>query len=191
MRKLVLLCSTVLLSPAWAAEPPLERVRMPDGHTLTAGPKRSEALTKEVEALDKQLFDSIFTKCDADKVATLVVDGVEFYHDKWGFDPSANFVDGIRGMCKRVESGEDFRARRELVPGTLEVYPMQNYGAFQLGVHKFYRVEAGKADVLTETGKFAQLWKRGEDGKLRLSRVVSFDHVLAPGGEPMKPAENP
>ena len=89
-------------------------------------------------------------------------------------------------MCKRVQSGEDFRARRELVAGSLEVYPMRDYGAFETGVHRFYRVEAGKPDVLTETGKFAQLWKRGEDGKLRLARVISYDHVLAPGGEPLK-----
>ena len=187
MRTLTLLLATFVITPALAADPPLERVRMPDGYTLTAGPKRSDALTKEVEALDQQLFDAIFTNCDADKVATLVVDDIEFYHDKWGFDPNAKFVDGIRGMCKRVESGEDFRARRELVPGSIEVYPMQNYGAFEIGEHKFFRVEPGKPDVMTESGKFAQLWKRGEDGKLRLSRVVSYDHVLAPGGEPVPP----
>jgi hypothetical protein len=186
MRRYVLLISTLAAGSAFAADAPLERVRMPDGYTLTAGPVRSEALEKEVAALDAQLFDAIFTRCNADEVAKLVVDDLEFYHDKWGFDPDANFVDGIRGMCKRVESGEDFRARRELVAGSLEVYPMQNYGAFEIGVHKFYRVEAGKPDVLTETGKFAQLWNRGEDGKLRLARVISYDHVLAPGGEPVK-----
>jgi hypothetical protein len=189
MRTLALLLATLTTAQAFAADPPLERVKMPDGYTLTAGPKRSEALTKEVAELDKQLFDAIFTKCDPDKVATLVVDDLELHHDKWGFDPNAKFVDGIRGMCKRVESGEDFRARRELKVESLEVYPMQNFGAFQLGEHTFYRVEAGKPDVMTESGKFAQLWKRGEDGKLRLSRVVSYDHVLAPGGEPVEADE--
>lgn len=185
MRHLMLLCALVA-TPAFAEDPPLERVRMADGHTLTAGPKRSDALTKEVEALDARLFESIFGKCDADKVAALVVPELEFYHDKWGFDPDADFVEGIRGMCKRMASGEDFRSRRELVPGSLEVHPMQNYGAFQTGVHRFYRVEPGKPDVLTETGRFAQLWQRGDDGQLRLTRVVSYDHVLAPGGTPIE-----
>jgi hypothetical protein len=180
------LVATLAVGSAFAADAPLQSVRMPDGYTLTAGPMRSEALTKEVAALDVQLFDAIFTHCNADEVAKLVVDDLEFYHDKWGFDPSVKFVEDIRGMCKRVQSGEDFRARRELVAGSLEVYPMHNYGAFEIGVHRFYRVEAGKPDVLTETGKFAQLWKRGQDGKLRLARVISYDHVLAPGGELLK-----
>jgi hypothetical protein len=182
---------TVLLgtvAAVQAEDQPLERVRMPDGYLLTAGPKRSEALTREVEALDAQLFAALFTKCDADKVATLVTDELEFYHDKWGFNPDDDFVEGIRNMCKRIESGEDFRSRRELVEGSLEVYPMRNYGALEIGVHRFFRVENGKPDALTETGRFAQLWQRGADGKLRLSRVISYDHVLAPGGEPVPPA---
>lgn len=186
MRKPVVLVATLAVGSAFAGDAPLQRVRMPDGYTLTAGPARSAVLTDEVAALDAQLFDAIFTHCNADEVARLVVDDLEFYHDKWGFDPSVNFVESIRGMCKRVQSGEDFRARRELVAGSLEVYPIRDYGAFETGAHRFYRVEAGKPDVLTETGKFAQLWKRGEDGKLRLARVISYDHVLAPGGELLK-----
>lgn len=193
MRLATLLLTALLgLGPSSAAQaedPPLERVRMPDGHLLTAGPPRSQALTREVEALDAQLFDAVFTHCNADRVAALVTDGLEFYHDKWGHDPDDDFVAGIRKMCARMESGEDFKSRRELVPGSLEVYPMRNYGALEIGVHRFYRVEPGKPDVLTETGRFTQLWQRGPDGKLRLARVISFDHVLAPGGEPV-PAES-
>jgi len=73
----------------------------------------------------------------------------------------------------------DFRARRQLVPGTLAVYTLNNYGAVETGRHDFYALEDGRPERKTESAQFLHIWKN-EDGQWKLTRVVSFDHKLAP-----------
>jgi hypothetical protein len=84
----------------------------------------------------------------------------------------------ITGMCERQAAGTDFRARRELVPGSMTVHVIGDYGAMQMGTHRFFALQAGKPDRLTETGKFIDLWKR-EGETWKLARVISYDHRLA------------
>ena len=145
----------------------------------TAGPAVTQALTDEIARKDRELFDAVFETCDVDKLATLVAEDFEFYHDKNGLAASSGtqWVDAIRGMCQRQKEGTDYRARRELVPGTLKVYPMNNYGAVQSGTHRFYKKAPGRPDELVEIAQFTNLWKR-EDGAWKLTRVLSYDHRL-------------
>ncbi|UXI66505.1 nuclear transport factor 2 family protein [Tahibacter amnicola] len=179
MHRRYLLAFLLLPSLAMGGDPLVTRT-LADGHQLTDGPRSSAALEQEIRALDAQLFDAAFNHCDADRTAALVSADFEFYHDKWGQTAASGqaFIDGVRAMCERRRTGQDFLARRELIPGSLRVYPMNDYGAIETGSHRFYRVEAGKPDVLTETGQFTQLWKK-EAGAWKLTRVLSFDHVLA------------
>jgi hypothetical protein len=72
----------------------------------------------------------------------------------------------------------DFRARRELVKGSMAVYPLNNYGAVETGRHDFYAIEVGKPDRMTESAQFLHLWKKDGD-HWKLTRVVSYDHKLA------------
>ena len=65
----------------------------------------------------------------------------------------------------------DTRVTRTLIPGSLEVYPLQGYGAIQIGRHVF----AKKGEPGSEVARFVHLWKH-EDGVWRLARVLSFDH---------------
>lgn len=37
-----------------------------------------------------------------------------------------------------------FLDRCEIVPGTLKVYPLNNYGAVETGVHRFFQLLPGK-----------------------------------------------
>lgn len=130
-------------------------------------------------ARDQELFAALFDRCDADHLATMVVDDLEFYHDKGGLtDQSAeSFIAGIREMCEGQRTGRNYRARRELVPGTLELYMINNYGAVQMGEHRFYKLTPGKPEELVETGRFINLWKN-ENGVWKLARVISYDHRL-------------
>ena len=75
-------------------------------------------------------------------------------------------------MCERQQKGIDYRARRVLVRNSLEVYPLNNYGAVQMGVHRFYPLVKGKPN---EVAKFTHLWKK-ESGEWKLARVLSYDH---------------
>ncbi len=125
---------------------------------------RSGALYDELAGMDARLFDAAFVACDQAAFKALFTEDAEFYHDKAG----ASFGDAARTLksCPRANG-----VTRTLVPGSLEVYPMQGYGAIQMGRHVFAR--AGEPGA--EEAKFVHLWKRGPDG-WRLARVLSFDH---------------
>jgi Domain of unknown function (DUF4440) len=129
--------------------------------------KSQEELTKAVTALDKELFDA-YNTCNLDKLGTLVVDDLEFYHDKTGLAVGKQtFLDAIKNnICGKVT--------RELVPGTLEVYPLKGYGAVEIGVHRFYHPWTQDHGEVGEA-KFVTLW-RYKDGSWKVTRVISYDH---------------
>lgn len=152
----------------------------PNVHLTPGAGAASPELVAEIKAWDLALFAAVFDRCDVEALGGMVTEDFEFYHDKGGLTATSReqFVAAIRGTCERQAQGVDFHARRELVPGSLEVYPLNNYGAIEVGVHRFYAIAEGRPDKLTETGKFTQVWKK-EGDTWRLARVLSYDHRLA------------
>jgi hypothetical protein len=126
--------------------------------------KSEQELTQAITALDKQLFDA-YNTCNIEKLGTLVADDLEFYHDKTGLAVGKKpFLDAIKmNICGKVT--------RELVPASLEVYPLHGYGAVEIGVHRFHH--PGDSDV--GEAKFVQLWQY-KDGAWKITRVISYDH---------------
>lgn len=163
---------------AVAVEPAAERAQSNVRLTPGALPA-SSALIAELAEKDRQLFDAVFG-CKLDTLAALVADDFEFVHDKYGLtaDSGAKFMDGMRQNCKAQEAGTNFRARREPIEGTMTVHVLNDYGAMQMGEHRFFALQPGQPDRLTETGKFIDLWRQ-VDGEWKLARVISYDHVLA------------
>lgn len=157
-----------------ADEPPKAEIHLTPG----AAPPSPEVVAVLAEK-DRQLFDAVFG-CKLDVLATLVADDFEFIHDKWGrtADSGAAFMQGMRDNCKAQETGQNFRARRELVEGSLRVYMLNGFGAMQVGEHRFYALQSGQPDRLTEAGKFIDVWRQ-IDGDWKLARVISYDHQLA------------
>jgi hypothetical protein len=131
-------------------------------------PARSGPLYDELARMDSALFEAAFVTCDADKFREIFTEDAEFYHDRTG----ASRGDDVRTLksCPR-----DNGVTRTLVPGSLEVYPMQGYGAIQIGRHTFAR--AGEPG--SEIAQFVHLWKR-EGDTWKLARVLSFDHRPSP-----------
>jgi len=145
---------------------------------LTPGAEQTPEMTKAIAKADAELFDAVFMQCDAAKVAAMTTEDFRFVHDKDGESTRAQFVDSLKSHCERVKTGEDFPARRELVPGSLEVWPINKYGALETGVHRFYARLPGKPETLTETGDFMILWKQ-VDGKWLMAESISYGHRLA------------
>jgi hypothetical protein len=145
----------------------------------TAGPKATQELYDEIATADKVFFAAVFDTCDTVKLATLVTDDLEMFHDKGGrtAGSGAEFVKTFERTCQRQKTGEDYRARREIVPGTLKVYPLNNYGAVEVGEHRFYQLLPGKPEKLVEIAQFTHVWKKEESG-WKLARVLSYDHRL-------------
>ena len=114
--------------------------------------------------MDSALFHAAFVACDAQAFRALFTDDAEFYHDVAG----ASFGEQARKLngCAR-----DQGVRRVLVPGSLQVYPMKDYGAIQTGVHRFVHSKSEPGTI----ARFVHLW-RHEGGVWRLARVLSYDH---------------
>jgi ketosteroid isomerase-like protein len=129
--------------------------------------KSPEELTKAVTALDAALFDS-YNRCDLEKFATFFSDDVEFYHDQSGLTL------GVKELTRAVKENICGKVTRELVPGTLQVYPMKGYGAVEMGVHRFHHPGHDDSEGVGE-GRFIHLWQY-KDGVWKITRVISYDH---------------
>lgn len=125
---------------------------------------RSGPLFDALEKMDAQLFEAAFVTCDQETFRKLFTDDAEFYHDRTG----ASFGEDARTMksCPREQG-----VTRELIPDSLEVYPISDWGAVQIGRHRFTR----RGEPGAEVAQFVHLWKRDASG-WRLARVLSFDH---------------
>jgi uncharacterized protein DUF4440 len=167
MKKLPTLRTALLMLPLLAAS----AVCM-DAQSATATAKNMpapDALFQTVSSLDSKLFDA-YNRCDLDALGAMVSDDLEFYHDKTGLSVGKPiFIEAIKkNICGKVH--------RELVQGTLEVYPLNGYGAVEIGVHRF--THPGLDDDLGEA-KFVTLWQN-KDGAWKVTRVISYDHAPVP-----------
>jgi ketosteroid isomerase-like protein len=131
--------------------------------------KTAEAklLYDEIARLDTAMFEA-FNAHQLEKVASYFDPGLEFYHDAGGLMTLGDSLAGIKGMFDQNNG-----MRRDLVPGTLEVYPIKGYGAIEIGEHRFCHKEDGKDDC--GTFKFLHIWQKQESG-WKITRVVSYDH---------------
>ena len=125
------------------------------------------SLFQTIQSLDTQLFDA-YNRCDLAKFGSLLADDLEFYHDVTGLSRSRQAtVDAVKNnICGKVT--------RELLPATLEVHPLANYGAVEIGVHRCHHPGREKDEPVGEA-RFIMLWQN-QDGSWKLTRVISFDH---------------
>ena len=126
-----------------------------------------QALYKEISHMDSVLFNAFNTR-DIDRLKTLFTENLEFYHDKGGL---TNYDHTIGSLETTAKSNNQLR--RELVKGSLEVYPIPGYGAMEIGAHTFCHIENGKQDC--GTFKFVHIWQK-KNGDWKISRVVSYGH---------------
>ena len=124
-------------------------------------------LYTEIAHMDSVVFNAFNTR-NVDKFKTLFTEDLEFYHDKGGltnYEHTINFL--------KITTETNNQLKRELVKGSLEVYPIPGYGAMEIGEHTFCHLENGKQDC--GTFKFVHIWQK-KNGEWKISRVVSYGH---------------
>jgi hypothetical protein len=136
------------------------------------GKKTDDGLYRTIAALDTAVFDA-FNRCDLEKFGSFFPDELEFYHDNGGLTDRTR-----KSLVESLKNNICGKVRRELVPGSLEVYPMHGYGALEIGVHRFQHPGREKTEPVGEA-KFIHLWQN-QDGVWRITRVISFDHHALP-----------
>jgi hypothetical protein len=135
------------------------------GAAQVSGSSTSGPLFVELARMDSILFDAAFVSCDPTRFRSLFTADAEFYHDK---------VPPAYGEDVRTLQGcpKDAGVRRVLVQGSLRVYPIAEFGAIQMGKHRFLEDDAETRTI----AKFVHLWSN-RNGEWQIARVLSFDHV--------------
>jgi hypothetical protein len=124
----------------------------------------SQELYNDIIKQDSIYFTA-YNNCDMEKQAAMYSDSIEFYHDRGGLTRSKQIIlDGIKNnICGKVT--------RELVKGTIEVYPIHDFGAIEMGQHMFHNNQE-KNDT-PHPSKFIIIWQHVDD-QWFISRVVSL-----------------
>lgn len=126
-------------------------------------------------------FWEAYNRCDVEKMAQFFWPDIEFYHDKGG--PTiglGTFTESLKtGLCGKP----NYRLRREAIPETVKVFPLQKngitYGAVLSGEHYFYINDSGKPEYRDGMARFFHVWLL-KDGTWKMARVISYDHHEAP-----------
>lgn len=151
-----------------AITPPTSQTVFAAGDQRIAVPA-TDSLFDTIAALDSAVFDA-FNKCSSpeqlQKHASFFAPDVEFYHDKGGvtWTRQAMIANTRKNVCGHF--------RRELVPGTLRVFPIKDFGAIEQGSHEFCQFATGKCDGRAD---FVIVW-RHHNASWEITRVLSYAH---------------
>ena len=134
---------------------------------VEAIPTDAAQLRELVAGLDRKMFDA-YNAHDVDGLMAWFAEDLEFYHDNGGLLDFQQVKAGFTGV---FANNKDIR--RDLVDGSLEVYPIKGYGAIEIGAHRVCHTEDGKEDC--GTFRFVHIG-RFSDGAWKVSRDVSYGH---------------
>ena len=133
----------------------------------TAFKPDDQQLYNTIVRLDSIFFEA-YNTCDVNlvKYGSFFSDSIEFYHDKGGLMTSkSEIIDATkRNVCGKVT--------RELIKNSIEVYPINNYGAVEIGFHKFHN-NTEKTGTPSNAGRFVITWQH-KNNEWKITRVISL-----------------
>jgi hypothetical protein len=122
----------------------------------------------------KELYDSIvhmdsiwedsYNNCKLDVQEQIISEDLEFYHDRTGLMTSK------KALIEALKNNICGKVTRDLLKGSIEVYPINNYGAVEMGYHRFHNKTE---NVTGNYARFILIW-RHENGQWKITRVVSL-----------------
>ena len=122
------------------------------------------SLYDSIVMMDAQWEDA-YNNCKLDVMEEIISEDLEFYHDQGGLMTSK------KKLTEALKNNICGKVTRELKKGSLEVYPINGYGAVEMGMHAFHNSKEPNSE--SHYSKFVHLWKR-ENGKWRITRVISL-----------------
>lgn len=124
----------------------------------------SPELYNTIVQMDSAYFGA-YNACDMDKQAAIFADSIEFYHDGSGLQTSK------KDLLAAIKENICGKVSRVLVKGSIEVYNIPDFGAVEIGLHRFINhVEGNK---LSRPDKFIIIWRHRGD-KWQITRVISL-----------------
>ena len=121
-------------------------------------------LYNQIVKMDAKYFKA-YNTCDMKTQKEMYDEELEFFHDKGGLSTSkSNLLKALKeNICDKVT--------RTLIKGSVEVYPIKDYGAIQIGYHKFYNKQEPNAK--STPSKFIVVWKN-EKSNWKMTKVISL-----------------
>ena len=139
--------------------------------------KNNYQLTKNYQPDDAELYhkivalDSVFftayNTCETnlETYASFYDENIEFYHDNGGYMNSKTEI--VEGTKKHVCG----KVTRELVKGSIEVYPIKDFGAVEFGLHQFHNSE--EPNSKPKIGRFKKK-KKNTNNNWKIVKVISL-----------------
>lgn len=126
---------------------------------------KDSELFKKIAALDKQYFDA-YNTCDLKTQSNLYAEDIKFYHDNGGLSTvKQDIINAIeRNICNKVT--------RTLVPESLEVHAIKDFGAVAMGLHSFQNNQ--EPDAVSKPTKFIMIWRQVNPTKWEIAEVISL-----------------
>ena len=124
----------------------------------------SQELYNTIVHMDSVYFNA-YNSCDMDKQAAIYADSIEFYHDGSGLQTSKKMLLAAikENICGKVT--------RVLVKGSIEVYQIPNFGAVEIGLHRF--INHAENNSVSRPDKFIVIWRHNND-QWQITRVISL-----------------
>lgn len=114
--------------------------------------------------LDAAYFDA-YNNCDMKTQGQFYDENLEFFLDQGGLNTSK------KSVLESIEKNICGKVTRILVEGSIEVYPIANYGAVEIGYHRFFNNE--EPNSRSTPSKFVIIWKEEESG-WKITKVISL-----------------
>ncbi|NNT70708.1 nuclear transport factor 2 family protein [Flavobacterium sp. IMCC34852] len=124
-------------------------------------------LFKAIAEQDSIFFDA-YNHCDTkfETYANFYAEDIEFYHDHGGLSNSKKDI--LEGTKKNICG----KVTRTLVQGSIEVYPIKDYGAIEIGLHSFSN-NTNPPDEPKKISRFTIFWKKIND-QWKIAKVISL-----------------
>jgi len=123
-----------------------------------------QKLYNTIVHMDSVYFNA-YNTCDMATQAAIYSDSIEFYHDKGGLMTSK------KDLLKALKDNICGKVTRVLVPGSVEVYPVGDWGAVEVGLHRF--INHVESETPSKPDKFIVIW-RHRNNQWQITRVVSL-----------------
>lgn len=124
----------------------------------------SQELYNTIVHMDSVYFDA-YNACDMDKQTAIYADSIEFYHDGSGLETSK------KELLAAIKANICGKVTRVLVKGSIEVYQIPNFGAIEIGLHRF--INHMENNNLSRPDKFIVIWRHKND-QWQITRVISL-----------------
>ncbi|MBQ4914727.1 nuclear transport factor 2 family protein [Maribacter sp. MMG018] len=121
-------------------------------------------LYKTIMKLDKAYFTA-YNNCDMKTQKQFYDEDLEFYHDMGGLATDKT------ELLKSIENNICGKVTRTLLEESVEVHPIKDFGAVQIGMHQFHNNQ--EPNAISEPSKFIVIWKKNDTNWV-MSRVISL-----------------